>query len=120
MVKARAKRKPAVLEVNTYRYYGHSVADANAKKYRTPEEIEHYKKKFDPITIWENQLLSEKVITEEEIAALQKETKTEAEAASEFGISSPWPAEETIFQDIYHEVDHQTEAGQTGRHFFSE
>ena len=120
MVKARAKSKPAVLEVNTYRYYGHSVADANAKKYRTPEEIEHYKKEFDPITIWENQLLLEKVITEEEIAQLEKETKAEAEAASEFGINSPWPAEETIFQDIYHEVDHQTEAGQTGRHFFSE
>ena len=120
MEKARNQSKPTVLEVSTYRYYGHSVADANAKKYRTPEEIEHYKKKFDPITIWENQLLSEKVITEEEIAAIDAEAKAEAAAAAAFGIASPWPAEETIFQDIYYEVDHQTEAGQTGRHFFSE
>jgi len=120
MEKARTLSKPTVLEVSTYRYYGHSVADANAKKYRSPEEIERYKTEFDPITLWENQLLAEKVLTEAEIAKIDAEAKAEAAAAAEFGISSPWPAEETIFEDIYYEVDHKTEAGQTGRHFFSE
>lgn len=120
MEKARNESKPTVLEISTYRYYGHSVADANAKKYRSPEEIEKYKTEFDPITIWQNQLLSEKVITEEGIAKIDTEAKAEAAAAAEFGIASPWPAEESIFEDIYYEVDHKTEAGQTGRHFFSE
>jgi pyruvate dehydrogenase E1 component alpha subunit len=120
MEKARNESKPTVLEISTYRYYGHSVADANAKKYRAPEEIEKYKTEFDPITIWQNQLLSEKVITEEGIAKIDTEAKAEAAAAAEFGIASPWPAEESIFEDIYYEVDHKTEAGQTGRHFFSE
>ena len=120
MVKARKQSKPTVLEVSTYRYYGHSVADANAKKYRSPEEIEKYKTEFDPITLWEKQLLAEKVITEEGIAAIDAEAKAEAAAAAEFGINSPWPSEESIFEDIYFEVDHHTEAGQTGRHFFSE
>ena len=120
MEKARNQSKPTVLEVSTYRYYGHSVADANTKKYRSPEEIERYKTEFDPITLWEKQLLSEQVITEEGIAKIDAEAKAEAAAAADFGITSPWPAEETIFQDIYYEVDHQTEAGRTGRHFFSE
>jgi pyruvate dehydrogenase E1 component alpha subunit len=120
MEKARSQSKPTVLEISTYRYYGHSVADANAKKYRSPEEIEKYKTEFDPITLWENQLLAEKVITDEGIAKIDAEAKAEAAAAAEFGINSPWPSEESIFEDIYHEVDHQTEAGQTGRHFFSE
>ena len=120
MEKARNESKPTVLEISTYRYYGHSVADANAKKYRAPEEIEKYKTEFDPITLWQNQLLSEKVITEEGIAKIDAETKAEAAAAAEFGIASPWPAEESIFEDIYYEVDHKTDAGQTGRHFFSE
>ncbi len=39
-------------EIATYRYYGHSVADANAKKYRTPEEIEKYKTYHDPVRLW--------------------------------------------------------------------
>lgn len=120
MEKARTQSKPTVLEISTYRYYGHSVADANAKKYRAPEEIEKYKTEFDPITLWQNQLLSEKVITEEGIAKIDAEAKAEAAAAAEFGIASPWPDEESIFEDIYYEVDHKTDAGQTGRHFFSE
>ena len=120
MEKARSKSRPHVLEVATYRYYGHSVADANAKKYRSPEEIERYKTEFDPITLWEKQLLKEKVITQTGIEKIDAEAKAEAAAAAEFAIASPWPTEESIFEDIYHEVDHQTEAGQTGRHFFSE
>jgi pyruvate dehydrogenase E1 component alpha subunit len=36
------------LEMRTYRYRGHSVADANAEKYRTKAEIESYKRDFDP------------------------------------------------------------------------
>jgi len=120
MDKARTQCCPHVLEVSTYRYYGHSVADANAKKYRSPEEIELYKTEHDPITLWQNQLLAEKLITQEGVDKIDAEAKAEAAAAAEFGINSPWPSEESIFEDIYHEVDHQTEAGQTGRFFFSE
>jgi pyruvate dehydrogenase E1 component alpha subunit len=120
MDKARKQSRPHVLEVATYRYYGHSVADANAKKYRSPEEIERYKTDFDPITRWENQLLKEKVVTPAQIEKIDAEAKAEAAAAAEFGIASPWPSEESIFEDIYHEVDHKTEAGLTGRFFFSE
>jgi pyruvate dehydrogenase E1 component alpha subunit len=60
------------------------------------------------------------VITEAGIEKIDSEAKAEAAAAAEFAIASPWPSEESIFEDIYHEVDHKTEAGQTGRHFFSE
>ena len=97
-----------------------TVSDANAKKYRSPEEIERYKTNFDPITLWEKQLLKEKVVTQTQIEKIDAEAKAEAAAAAEFAIASPWPSEASIFEDIYHEVDHQTEAGQTGRHFFSE
>jgi pyruvate dehydrogenase E1 component alpha subunit len=120
MERARKESKPMVLEVSTYRYYGHSVADANAKKYRAPEEIELYKSDYDPITRWQNQLLKEKAVTQAQIEKIDDEAKAEAAAAAEFGIASPWPSEESIFEDIYHEVDHKTEAGQTGRFFFSE
>jgi pyruvate dehydrogenase E1 component alpha subunit len=120
MEKARAQSRPHLLEVATYRYYGHSVADANTKKYRSPEEIERYKSDYDPIKLWEKQLLSEKVVTPAAIQKIDAEAKAEAAAAVEFAIASPWPSNESIFENIYCEVDHQTEAGQTGRHFFSE
>jgi pyruvate dehydrogenase E1 component alpha subunit len=120
MEKARKQSRPHVLEVATYRYYGHSVADANSKKYRSPEEIQRYKTECDPIALWEKHLLKENIITEADIIKIDNEAKAESAAAAEFAIASPWPRAESIFEDIYHEVDHATQAGQTGRHFFSE
>src|SRR6201999_893711 len=46
--RAQNHLRPTVLEIETYRYYGHSVADAKAKTYRSEEEIERYKQHHDP------------------------------------------------------------------------
>ena len=67
MERARKEHRPTLLEIQTYRYYGHSVADANAAKYRTPEEIERYKSDHDPIRIWERRLTEEGIATAEEL-----------------------------------------------------
>ncbi len=116
--RAHQESKPTVLEVATYRYYGHSVADANAKKYRSPEEIERYKTHHDPINLWQQTLIDEGVITEDKAKAISKEAKQEADAAVKFAEESPFPEVEAITEDVYHEVDHQTPSGQSGRHFF--
>ncbi|MGB8467043.1 MAG: thiamine pyrophosphate-dependent enzyme [Terrimicrobiaceae bacterium] len=50
----------AVIEFDTYRYYGHSVADAKHKGgYRKEEEIEKYKNEHDPIRLFRNRLIGE-------------------------------------------------------------
>ena len=48
LAQAREERRPALLETVTYRYRGHSVADAG-KVYRTPEEVQSWRER-DPIT----------------------------------------------------------------------
>jgi len=58
MERAKKQSKPTVLEIDTYRYYGHSIADANHKKYRTPEEIEDYKQNHDPISVYRRRLIA--------------------------------------------------------------
>jgi pyruvate dehydrogenase E1 component alpha subunit len=109
-----------VIEFDTYRYYGHSVADAKHKGgYRQAEEIEKYKADHDPIQLFKARLIAEKAITEEQFEAIDAEAKAEAAAAAQFAEESPIPAESTIFDDVYFEVDRQTEAGRTGRHFFN-
>ena len=120
MERARKEHKPSILEITTYRYYGHSVADANHKKYRTPEEIENYKTNHDPIHLWRKRLLEEGVLSEEQAAAIDKEAKQEAAASVKFAEESPAPAVEDIMKDVYWETDNDTPASKLGRHFFSD
>ncbi len=120
MERAHNESKPTILQIDTYRYYGHSVADANAKKYRDPAEIEDYQKNHDPLRLWQKQLLDEGVITQEQIDEIDGKAKEEAAASAQFAQESPLPKVEDIFSDVYYEVDNQTEAGRTGKHFFND
>ena len=118
--RARNHSRPTVLQIDTYRYYGHSVSDANAKKYRDPEEVEKYRKFHDPLQLWQARLLEEGVITEPQIGELDTAAQAEAAAAVQFAKTSPLPEPADIFSDVYYEVDRQTPAGRTGRHFFND
>jgi pyruvate dehydrogenase E1 component alpha subunit len=118
--RAREKSRPSILEIATYRWEGHSVADANKEKYRTKEEIERFKTEHDPIQRWKRVLLEEGIATEEDLKKIDKEAQKEADASAEFAKNSPYPEPEAIFDDVYWEVDNQTDAGQTGRHFFND
>ncbi|MGD7653175.1 MAG: pyruvate dehydrogenase (acetyl-transferring) E1 component subunit alpha [Verrucomicrobiales bacterium] len=120
MERARKELKPSLIEIDTYRYYGHSIADANHKKYRTPEEIEHYKKNHDPISVFRQKLINEGVITEDQAAEINKAAAGEANAAVKFADESPAPTIADISTDIYWESDNQTPASQIGRHFFND
>ncbi len=116
--RAHNESKPTLLEIATYRWEGHSVADANKEKYRTKAEIEKYKNEHDPLRLWTQTLIKEKVITQADFDKMNKEAAAEAKASAEFAEKSPFPDESEIMDDVYWEVDNNTESGRTGRHFF--
>jgi pyruvate dehydrogenase E1 component alpha subunit len=117
--RAHESSKPTILELDTYRYYGHSVADAKHKGgYRSTDEIETYKRDHDPIQLFKRRLIAEGLLTDEEFDKLNDKAKDEARASVQFAEDSPLPTDEDIFADVYFEVDRQTEAGRTGKHFF--
>jgi len=116
--RAHKESRPTLLEIATYRYKGHSVADANAEKYRTKEEIQLFMNERDPIENWKSTLLDEGVISEDDFKQINKEAGKEAEDAADFAEKSPFPDESEILDDVYWEVDNNTAAGRSGRHFF--
>jgi pyruvate dehydrogenase E1 component alpha subunit len=119
--RAHAESKPTILEFETYRYYGHSVSDAKHKGgYRPEEEIEKYKAQHDPIQLFKRRLIEERVLTEEQYEQIDEAAKEEAAASAQFAEESPVPSDASIFEDVYFEVDRQSEAGRTGKHFFNE
>jgi pyruvate dehydrogenase E1 component alpha subunit len=119
MERARKQHKPTVLEIETYRYYGHSVADANAQKYRTPEEIENYKKNHDPLAVFRRRLTEEDILTDALADEIGKAANAEAAEAVKFAEDSPPPSIADISNDVYWETDNNTEASQIGHHFFA-
>jgi pyruvate dehydrogenase E1 component alpha subunit len=118
--RAHNESKPSIIEIMTYRWEGHSVADANKLKYRTKEEVERYQNEHDPIIVFKNNLLAEGVLTEAKVKEIDKAAGQEAELATDFADASAYPEPETIFEDVYWEVDNKTAAGSTGRHFFND
>ena len=120
MERAKKEHKPTVLEIDTYRYYGHSIADANHKKYRTPEEIENYKQNHDPIAVFRRRLIGEGVMTEELAATINKDAAAEAAASVKFAEESPAPTIADISTDVYWETDNNTPASKIGHHFFND
>jgi len=116
---ARDESKPSLLEIHTYRYQGHSIADANHKKYRSKEEIDDYRKNHDPIVLYRQFLLDSKLLDEDGIKEIDSEAKAEAEKSAKFAEESEFPKEEAILQDVYWEEDNPDDKQSEGRIFFN-
>lgn len=115
--RAREESKPAVVEIDTYRYRGHSVADPD-KTYRDRKEIEDYRNTKDPLQVFQNQLLHEKVLDDKLVEQIDAEARAEAERCVEFAEASPFPTADDIQKDVYWETD-QPQRTSEGRIFFN-
>jgi pyruvate dehydrogenase E1 component alpha subunit len=96
--RAREAREPAVLEVVTYRYRGHSVADAGLA-YRTKDEIVA-KKANDPIARLRT-TLREHGCTDEELDAVDREVDERVAVAVKFADASPEPDVSELARSVY-------------------
>ncbi len=95
---ARDERRPAVLELMTYRYRGHSVADAGLA-YRTREEIAA-RQALDPIVRVKEQLL-EAGVSAEELDAIDRRADERVAAAVSFADASPEPSLDRLAAGMY-------------------
>jgi pyruvate dehydrogenase E1 component alpha subunit len=94
----RAGNGPMILEMDTYRYRGHSMSDPAT--YRTKEELSG-KKEQDPIDSIRNHILSDKIASEDEIKKIDDEIKTHINEIVEFAKNSPEPDESELLTEIY-------------------
>jgi pyruvate dehydrogenase E1 component alpha subunit len=94
----RGGNGPFFLEAVTYRYRGHSMGDP--ERYRQKDEVEKWREE-DPIGIYRRYLLKEKLTAEGELDDIESQVEDEIQDAVEFAESSPEPAAEELFNDIY-------------------
>ncbi|MBL4612431.1 MAG: pyruvate dehydrogenase (acetyl-transferring) E1 component subunit alpha [Emcibacter sp.] len=89
---------PILLEMNTYRYRGHSMSDP--AKYRSKEEVQKMRAEHDPIDQVKQRLLDGKVMTEDDLKAIDKELKAIVAEAAKFAQESPEPDPSELYTDV--------------------
>ncbi len=94
----RAGNGPVILELKTYRYRGHSMSDP--AKYRTREEVQTVREKRDPIEHLAARLISEKLATEDDLKAMDKQVRQIVNNAAEYATESPEPAPDELYTDV--------------------
>jgi pyruvate dehydrogenase E1 component alpha subunit len=96
--RARQERRPAVLEAVTYRYRGHSVADAGLA-YRTKEEIEAHRRE-DPLARV-RRLLEARGVPSEGLDFLEHEAEDTVTRAVTFAEADPAPPVDRLAAGVY-------------------
>jgi len=98
LARVREDRRPLLVEAVTYRFRGHSMADPES--YRSKEEVERWRER-DPLGVFARQLIREGVIDEAAREQIDKQAIARVDAAVEFAENSPFPAPESLYDDVY-------------------
>ncbi len=98
VAQARAGKGPYILEMQTYRYRGHSMSDP--AKYRSKEEVEKMRQQHDPIEQLAKQLMASGSLDEAGRKKIDREVKDIVSAAAEFAQNSPEPDPSELYADV--------------------
>src|SRR4029078_12912941 len=96
----RAGNGPIILEMQTYRYRGHSMSDP--AKYRSKEEVQKMRSDHDPIEQVKARLTAKKWASEDELKTIDKEVRDIVADAAEFAQTNPEPDVSELWTDIVH------------------
>ncbi len=94
----RSGKGPYFLEAMTYRFRGHSMGDP--ERYRQSDEVKKWQEN-DPIGIYHRYLTGQKITDEEELDHIESQVNAEVLEAIQFAESSPEPAPEALWENVY-------------------
>ncbi|MEQ1944620.1 pyruvate dehydrogenase (acetyl-transferring) E1 component subunit alpha [Mesorhizobium sp. VNQ89] len=95
----RSGKGPIILEMQTYRYRGHSMSDP--AKYRSKDEVQKMRSEHDPIEQVKARLTAKKWASEDDLKAIDKEVRDIVADAAEFAQTDPEPDASELYTDIY-------------------
>ena len=96
--RAREDRQPQLVEAITYRFRGHSMADP--EEYRTKDQVAEWRKR-DPITSFADQLVQAGALGQGDPERMDEATVRRVDDAVAFADKAPFPAPESLYDDIY-------------------
>ncbi len=99
---ARNTYEPSLLEIQTFRYRGHSMSDPVSGHYRSKEEVES-QKKLDPLVVFSDLLKRDGLATDDYFEHAEKRIKTSVDECVDFAENSPEPPADELWKDVYFE-----------------
>ncbi len=98
----RGGNGPFILEMQTYRYRGHSMSDP--AKYRTKEEVQKIRAEQDPLDTLKAILIERGDVTEDDLTAYDRDVREAVNDAADFAQASPEPDPAELYTDILREA----------------
>jgi pyruvate dehydrogenase E1 component alpha subunit len=98
------KNGPMFLELDTYRYQGHSMSDPGIS-YRSKEDVLNFRKSRDCITKIMGYILTNKVATEKDLKDIENEIKDKLVVDIDEIKKDPLPALSEMYTEVYDNQD---------------
>ena len=96
---------PQFVDVECYRFKGHSMSDPVSGTYRSKEEVDHQTEHSDPIKILCDRLLAAELLDQEELEAMDAEVRKIVDDADEFADAAPDPDPASLHDHVYSEIN---------------
>lgn len=97
--RCRSGEGPVYVEMDTYRYKGHSISDQGTG-YRTTDEVQSMKASRDPIDQVKTMLIDGGWATLQSLKGVERSLRKQVDAAVEFAKEAPQPPPEHLWKDV--------------------
>ena len=97
----RSGKGPILMELQTYRYHGHSMSDPGIS-YRSREEVHNMRSKSDPIMLLRERMINNNLSNIEELKEIDADVRKEFDEAAQFATTDPEPALEELAHHLYY------------------
>ena len=94
----RSGKGPIILEMQTYRYRGHSMSDP--AKYRSKDEVQKMRSEHDPIEQVRARLLEKGWASEDDLKQIDKDIRDVVADSADFAQADPEPDASELYTDI--------------------
>lgn len=96
---------PRFVDVQTYRFRGHSMSDPVSGTYRPKDEVDKKTHEEDPIVILKNHLFAADHLDQETLEGMDAEAREAAQEAADFADASPFPGPEALYANVWAEIN---------------
>ncbi|KAI6659352.1 Pyruvate dehydrogenase E1 component subunit alpha, somatic form, mitochondrial [Oopsacas minuta] len=111
----RAGNGPVLMELNTYRYRGHSMTDPGTT-YRSKEEIQKVRE-IDCVRMVKESIINSNLATESELKQIDKKVKKVIQEAVEFSLASPEPNLNEVYTHVYSTLPYTVRGREPGEEY---